>query len=236
VTQRTDSDNAATPLPTPAAPADAELVARVRGGDPGAFELLMRRYNQRLFRVTRAILRDDARAEDALQECYIKAYYRLDDFRAPHDFAAWLTRIAVNEALMARRAGWRLVAVDSETMQALAERHQESAAMHPDDPQQQTANRQLGELVEAGIDRLPDGFRAVFVLRAVEQLSVAETAAALDIPEATVKSRFHRARALLREGLLAQVDAASAGVFEFAGQRCDRVVRTVMRRLFDSAE
>jgi RNA polymerase sigma-70 factor (ECF subfamily) len=223
---------AATESPArPALPEDGELVARVKAGDRAAFELLMRRYNQRLYRVTYSILTDAQAAEDCMQEAYVKAFHSLSEWGPPYQFGAWLTRISVNEALMQRRGQQRLSFVDPENVTRLSERHSEAYMSASQDPQQLAANQQLKQAIEAAIIELPDLFRVVFVLRGVEQLSVAETAATLNIPEATVKTRHHRARALLRTILERQIDAHSGELFEFAGARCDRMVMMVMERL-----
>lgn len=220
---------------TPPLIEDGALVAQVLAGDHAAFELLMRRYNQRLYRATYSILSDAQAAEDCMQEAYISAFHALGDWRKPHQFGAWLTRIAINQALMQRRGQRRLSVVEPQEAARLADVQQE-AEMPSDphsgqDPQHQAANLQLRAGIEAAVLELPETFRCVFILRAVEQLSVAETAMLLDIPEATVKTRLHRARALLRERLERQLDAHCGELFEFAGYRCDRLVQAVLARL-----
>jgi RNA polymerase sigma-70 factor (ECF subfamily) len=201
-----------------AAPSDEALVERVRGGDVGALEALMRRHNRLLYRTARAILRDDAEAEDAVQEAYLRAYRALDGFRGESKFSTWLVRIAANEALMRRRARPRtadVVPLEAADLQAREER----------------GDHMLRRLLEKRIDALPDDYRAVFVLRAVEELSVEETAQALGIPEATVRSRFFRARGLLRESLAREMDLGMENAFGFAGERCDRTVAKVLDRI-----
>lgn len=212
---------------------DGELVERVRRGEQRAFEPLMRRYNQRLFRAARGIVVSDAEAEDVVQESYIRAYLHLDEFRGPNGFGAWLTRIAVNEALMRRRrpnaadpAGTH--DFDEETLQ---ERVMASSDRTAPTPEQETENEQLGGLLERTIDRLPENYRVAFILREIEQLSLAETAASLDIPTATVKTRVHRARRLLQRLLSRELQEAYAQAYPFAGRRCDRTVEAVFRRL-----
>lgn len=198
---------------------DAELVARTRAGDLRALEALMRRHNRMLFRTARAILRDDAEAEDAVQEAYLQAYRSLDAFRGESKFSTWLVRITANQALMRRRRNARnaeVVPIDEAIdMQAHGE---------PGDDM-------LRRLLEKRIDALPDAYRAVFVLRALEELSVEETAAALDLPEATVRTRYFRARGLLRESLARDVDRNLEDAFAFAGERCDRVVASVLEKI-----
>lgn len=204
-----------------AAPTDEALVERVRAGDLAALEALMRRHNRLLYRTARAILRDDAEAEDAVQEAYLHAYRALDTFRGDAKFSTWLVRIAANEALMRRRRnrrGAEVVPMDG-TIEMQAQAHGEEG------------DQMLRRLLERRIDALPDGYRAVFVLRALEELSVEETAAALELPEATVRTRFFRARALLREALAREIDLTMEDAFGFAGARCDRTVANVLARI-----
>jgi RNA polymerase sigma-70 factor (ECF subfamily) len=214
------------PLPS-LSPSDADLPRRVAAGDTKAFEALMRTYNRRLFRTARAILRDDAAAEDALQEAYLRIYGSIGSFRGDSKLSTWLVRIVANEALARRRKDQRRAQIlpihggDDEhgVEQGMDER---------EGPQRQAERAEIRQLLEAKIDALPDGFRAVFVLRALEELSVDETAAALGIPEATVRTRFFRARSQLREALSREIDLAFDDAFGFAGERCDRIVARVM--------
>jgi RNA polymerase sigma-70 factor (ECF subfamily) len=212
---------------------DHQIVARVLADDSGLFELIMRRYNRRLFRIARGILGDDAEAEDAVQDAYIRAYRKLGQFRGPGGFGGWLCQIASNEALMRRRRRVRLAAAP---LSALDEPSNQEAAMI--DPHTPAANPeaalhedQLRRLLEQAIDGLPDVYRSAFVLREVEQLSVAETARCLGVEPATVKTRVHRARRLLQENLSAELLAALGGAFSFDGVRCDRLVARVFQRL-----
>lgn len=209
---------------------DLRAVERIRQGDLAALEGIMRRYNQRLFRIARGILGRDDLAEDAVQEAYISAYYGLDGYVPGGSFAGWLARIAVNEALMMRRKQIRHDArqLDRE-IDAIAA--PADGAGRETDPVGAATDRDLARRLEQAIDRLPDDFRAVFVMRAVEEMSISETAAALAIKPATVKTRFHRARRLMRQSLDHELDAASARAFEFAGRRCDRIVAATLRRL-----
>jgi RNA polymerase sigma-70 factor (ECF subfamily) len=202
-----------------AAPSDEALVERVRGGDLGALEALMRRHNRLLYRTARAILRDDAEAEDAVQEAYLRAYRALDGFRGESKFSTWLVRIAANEALMRRRARRRTA--DVVPLEAMTELQSE----------EERGDDMLRRLLEKRIDALPDDYRAVFMLRAVEDFSVEETAQALGIPEATVRSRFFRARGLMRESLAREMDLGMENAFGFAGERCDRTVAKVLDRI-----
>ena len=212
---------AAIPDQLDAALSDEEVVARVRGGETALFEIIMRRYNQRLFRAARAITRDDDEATDVVQDAYVRAYANLEQFAGRASFATWLTRIAVHEALARLRRQGRL----GDTEDAMA-----VPAFTPG-PEERAFNRELAHVLEAAIDALPDGFRAVFMLRDVEGLSTAATAASLEITEQTTKTRLHRARALLRRHVSARTRAALPDVFEFAGARCDRIVATVLARL-----
>lgn len=220
--------NRATDISQTADASDDTLVARARAGDVPAHELIMRRYNRRLFRVTRSILRDSDAAQDAMQDAYVRAFTHLDNYRAPGNFAAWLTRIAVNEALMRHRKDQRylpLAAADDESD------HLTSPPVRTDTPEDLAAGGELRRLIEIAIDRLPDSFRTVFMLRAIEQLSVEETAASLEIPAATVKTRFHRARVLMQQALNDDIEAAGLKAFDFDGPRCDRIVQSVLERL-----
>jgi RNA polymerase sigma-70 factor, ECF subfamily len=198
-------------------PTDTELIARILSGDLRALETLMRLHNRTLYRTARAILRDDAEAEDAVQETYLQAYRKLGTFRGDSKLSTWLVRIAANEALMRRRRNPRPADVVE----------QETASDAPG-PQENAERSEARRLLETHIDALPDGYRSVFVLRAVEEFSVEETAAALAIPQATVRSRYFRARGLLRAWMADDLDAAPGDAFAFAGVRCDRIVRTVL--------
>ena len=211
-------------------PPDEALIARMRAGDTSAYEIMLRRYNRRLYRVTRSILRDDDDAQDAMQEAYVRAFTNLGDYRTPGNFGAWLTRIAVNEALMKKRRDKRFAPRDAAPLhdEDAAGAEQPAAGASTEDL---AANGELRHLIEASVDRLPESFRAVFVLRAIEQLSIEETAACLDIPTPTVKTRFHRARGLMQQALARYVEAAGLSAFDFAGPRCDRMVETVLARL-----
>lgn len=210
----------------PAALTDEAVVQRVRAGETAAYEILMRRYNQRLFRAARSILQDDDEAQDAVQEAYVRAYYQLDRYTPAPSFGAWLTRIAVNEALMSKRRqrknSSRFAHASDGPAPALDRRHE---------PAELLARGQLSGVIEGAIDRLPQEFRTVFVLRAVQELSVQETAASLGVPENTVKTRFHRARKLMQEMLETDLTAAERQAFQFAGARCDRMVEIVLARI-----
>lgn len=213
---------------------DAAMTARAALGDTVAFEAIMRRHNRLLFRTARSILRDDAEAEDALQEAYLRAWRSMRTFRAESRLSTWLVRIVINEALARlRRRSAQVIPLDMHGDAAEAAVCAEDAM--PDDPDTrpecQAMRADVRRLIEARIDRLPETFRTVFMLRAVEDLSVDEVAVALGIPEATVRTRFFRARSLLREGLSRDIDLATSDAFAFAGARCDRIVSRVLARL-----
>lgn len=210
---------------------ETELITRAAHGDGVAFEAIMRRHNRLLFRTARSILKDDAEAEDALQEAYLRAWRALDSFRAEAKLSTWLVRIVANEALgRLRHKSAQIIPLDA-AMNANDPDVQASLSDDPDNrSENQVMRQQMRALLEARIDLLPVDFRTVFVLRAVEELSVEEVAQALEIPEATVRSRFFRARSLLREGLASQVDVALGDAFSFDGERCDRIVAGVFAR------
>lgn len=197
---------------------DEEIVKRVLDGDTAVFELIVRRYNQRLFRATRAILRDDGEAEDVMQEAYVRAFVNLDQFAGDAKFSTWLTKIAVYEALGRLRRAKR--------QEELPEAMDSS-----DNPERTAYGRELQSAIESAVDALPPLYRTVFVLREVEEMTVAETADCLGITEESVKTRCHRARAFLRIRLERVVGLQTRQAFSFLGHRCDRVTQRVMERI-----
>jgi RNA polymerase sigma factor (sigma-70 family) len=211
---------------------DAALVPRIASGDQTAFELLMRRHNRRLYRLARAVLRSDAEAEDALQEAYLSAYRSISQFRGDAALFTWLSRVVLNECLVRQRRTARrqkvipMVEASNIDMDIDAIPAQEAAP-----PERDAMRAEMRALLERKLDELPNDFRTVFVLRAVEEMSVEETAQCLGIPEATVRSRHFRARSLLRESLAREIDLAEHDLFEFGGAHCDRVVATVLSRV-----
>jgi len=202
---------------------DAELVRRIRGGEMALFELVMRRYNQRLFRLLRALLRDDNEAEDVLQDAYVRAYTHLDQLDHPERLASWLSNIAAHEAKARLRRRGRFVDFEEVPVRAVP-----SPSV---DPEQEALGKQLREVLVSAIDELSVGYRTVFVLRDVEGMSTAEVAGSLGLSEQAVKMRLHRARAALRHDLYERVGAAALPPFGFDGERCDRIVASVMARL-----
>lgn len=204
-------------------------IESVRFSDRAAFEQLMRQYNRRLYRLARAALRDDAEAEDALQDAYLAAYRSIDRFRGESTLSTWLSRLVLNECLGRLRRGARRQKV----IPMVSPTQEMDAVPEPDaaGPDRVLARAQIRALLERKLDNLPESFRLVFVLRSVEELSVEETAQALGIPEATVRSRYFRAKGLLREALAQEIDLAERDIFEFGGQHCDRIVARVLARL-----
>jgi RNA polymerase sigma-70 factor (ECF subfamily) len=225
--------------PEPANPRDDDtaLVRRIALGDQAAFEALMRRHNTRLFRVARAILRDSTEAEDALQDAYLDAYRHIGDFRGDAQPATWLTRIVINQALMRLRRNKRggvVVPFGGRPMPEPDHAEAEVADERTESPSSATLRAEIRRLLERRIDELPVAFRTVFVMRDVEDMTVAETADCLAIPAATVRTRLFRARVLLRAALAQDLDTAAADVFAFAGDRCDRIVAGVLARVRDA--
>jgi RNA polymerase sigma-70 factor (ECF subfamily) len=209
--------------------ADEDVVQRVLAGETALYEILMRRYNQRLYRVARSILRNDTDAEDVMQEAYVRAYEHLNQFAGEAKFSTWLTKIAVYEALGRLRRQGRTENLDS----ALDSDRHVLARMTSDtrDPERQAYDHELRIVLEGAIDSLPEIYRMVFMLRSVEGMSVAETAGCLDIGVEAVKTRLHRARSLLRKDLQQRAGVVTAQAFPFHLSRCDRVVHAVFRRI-----
>jgi RNA polymerase sigma-70 factor (ECF subfamily) len=213
--------------------ADGEFARRIAAGDELAFEALMRKHNRALYRVARAILRDEAEAEDALQLAYLHAYQAIGSYRGESRLSTWLTRIVVNESLMRARKRRResMVIPLESTADQPDVTTMENIESPGELPESAAMRSQMRGLIERRIDALPEIFRTVFILRGLEELSVEETASSLDIPEATVRTRFFRARALLRETLARDIDTATTDAFAFDGARCDRIVHAVLCRI-----
>jgi RNA polymerase sigma-70 factor, ECF subfamily len=208
---------------------DEEVVRRVRAGDRGLFEVLMRRYNQRVYRAVRSILRDEREVEDAIQQAWLAAYAHLDQFAGASSFSTWLTRIALNEGLARLRQRARLT-----TVPEVPEEEIHDMRTSPVDPEGRAADRELARMIEEAVDVLPDLYRSVFMLREVEGLSTAEAAACLGVSEEVVKVRLHRARLTLRDALFARAGETSSAAFTFMGARCDRMVARVFDALSSS--
>ena len=208
-------------------PLDHELIAGVRKGEAAAFEKLMRRYNQRLFRAARSVLRDDSEAEDVVQETFVRAYRHLADFEERSSLATWLTKIAVHEALARIRRSRRFGSLDGGD----DERGTSQVESRRAGPEQETGSHELRSVLVAAVDALPEDLRMVFVLREVDGLSTIETSEILQISTEAVRVRLHRARMALRTGVKKALGEEVRSLFEFAGARCDRTVAQVFHKL-----
>ena len=210
-------------------PRDHELIAQVRKGKAAAFEKLMRRYNQRVFRAARSVLRDDAEAQDVVQETFVRAFRHLQDFEKRSSVGTWLTRIAVNEAFSRLRRSRLFGSLDGETNQQ--EGGSYSVESNQPGPEDQASSRELRSVLIAAIDSLSEELRTVFMLREIEGLSTLETSEVLQLSGEAVRVRFHRVRLALRRQVEKQVGEEVRGLFTFAGTRCDATVRRVFRKL-----
>jgi RNA polymerase sigma-70 factor, ECF subfamily len=217
---------------------DAELVRLAREGSASALRLIVRRHNQRLYRVARAIVQDDTEAEDVMQEAYLSAFKNLARFRADASLATWLTRIVVNKAVGHLRRERIMVPLDA--IEKVAWPDAGVVAMPHDaselDPERTAARSQVRDLLERAIDNLPEPFRMVFMLRMVEQLSVKETACSLGIREETVKTRLHRAKKLMRDQVHATLASALTDTFPFLDPRCATFTDALLARLAEGSE
>ncbi|MER8424911.1 RNA polymerase sigma factor [Mesorhizobium sp. M1403] len=212
---------------TSAASGDMQLVGRALARDGDAFRTIIKTHNQRLYRIARGVVRNDSEAEDIVQEAYVRAFAHLEAFRGDASLATWLSRIVINEALGRLRKRRRMVAMP-ENPQAEIIRF----PLNPsDDPERTMAQRQILELVERATDSLPDVYRMVFVARVIEGLSIEETGELLGVRPETIKTRLHRARALVRKALDDQIGPVLLDAFPFAGRRCERLTNAVMQRL-----
>jgi len=210
---------------------DEEVVRRVLAGETALFEIIMRRYNQRLYRMARAILRDDGEAEDVMQDAYVRAYEHLSQFAGRAQFSTWLTRIAIHEALGRSKKRKRTDQLGANEWTDNGIEGEANVAATALNPEEQTSVAELGKALESAILAIPDQYRLVLMMRDVEQLSTAETAAALELSEENVKVRLHRARGMVRKHLFAQAGVEAPRAFGFMGARCDRVVARVMERI-----
>lgn len=211
---------------------DEEIIEQVRNGVTALYELIVRRYNQRLYRVARAVLRDDTEAEDVMQEAYVRAFQHLHQFEGRAPFSTWLTRIAVHEALARLRTRRKMQQFnepgdDAEMEVPILEKSP--------DPEQQTSNHELARLLEEELLNLPEQYRTVMMLRDVEELSTAETAEALGLTEENVKVRLHRGRSIMRRHLTQRIGVRTKEAFPFMGTRCDRVTSAILQRIAEPA-
>lgn len=210
----------------PSTLSDAQVISRVRAGERALFEILMRRYNQRLYRTVRAIVRNEGDVEDVMQQAYVNAFLHLDQFEERSQFSTWLTRIAVNESfarLRQSRAGHAALDADDEGPHVTAGQP---------DPERLAYARELRSLIEQAIDALPAGYRLVFMLREIEGLSTSETSEGLGVRNDVIKTRLHRARAMLQRYVAERLgDNGGAGIYRFLVPRCNRMVTAVFNRL-----
>src|SRR5215831_16436057 len=206
---------------------DEEIVRKVIDGDTALFEVLMRRYNQRLFRVARSIVKNDLETEDIIQDAYVKAYEHLSQFEGRARFSTWLTKIAIYEAYA------RVRRINNQKTDRLSVLEDQGLNLKSSgrDPEQQIVDGELKMVLEKAFDALPDDYRCVFMLREIEGLSTAETAECLELSEENVKTRLHRARALLQRELYSLVGANANMAFQFLGPRCDRIVARVLEQI-----
>ncbi|MEO6982408.1 MAG: RNA polymerase sigma factor [Edaphobacter sp.] len=211
---------------------DEQVVCRIRAGETALYEVIMRRYNQRLYRIARAILHNDGEAEDVMQDAYVRAYEHLDQFAGRAPFSTWLTRIAVHEALARLRQGKRTESLDNNEYDG--DLSMKMTSKSPD-PEQNASGAQLRDILEEAVLGLPENYRTVIMLRDIEELSTAETADALDLTEDNVKVRLHRGHGLIRNWLFERLGTHAKEAFPFMGERCDRVVANVFTRLAEAA-
>lgn len=206
---------------------DEEVVGRVLAGEPALFEILMRRHNQRIYRIVRSILDDDGEAEDVMQDAYVRAYQHLTQFEGRSTFVTWLTRIAMHEAFARAKRLKRQTSLDADEVQA----DMKSTLASNDNPEESAAKKELQSALESAILSLPPKYRTVIMVRDVEELSTAEAASALELSEEAVKVRLHRARALVKRALYRQSGICARELFAFPATRCDRVVAAVLARI-----
>ena len=212
---------------------ERNLVERAKSGDQSAFRAIMEQNNRRLYRVARAVMKDDTEAEDVVQETYLRAFFNLSKFRGESSLTTWLTRIALNEALGRKRKQRAMVTLETaETSQQTGAQIIQFPAMNTEtDPERSAAQNEIQRLLERAMDALPEPFRVVFVMRDVEEMSIEETAFHLGIRPQTVKTRLHRARRLLRQSLDGELASTLKETYPFAGARCARITEAVLSRL-----
>jgi RNA polymerase sigma-70 factor, ECF subfamily len=212
---------------------DAEIVRRVCAGESALFEILMRRHNQRVYRAARAVVKDEAEVEDVMQQAYINAFTHLHQFEERSQFSTWLIRIALHEAFGRRRQMQRTESMTGIQSNLGEDRGElmDTIASPQADPERQAYAQELNRVLEAAVDTLPETYRTVFMLRDIEGLSTSETGEGLGLGEEAVKTRLHRARAMIRRAVTARIGAVAAGTFQFQAPRCDRVVTAVFARI-----
>lgn len=213
------------PLPT-----DSEIVRRIRAGEHALFEVLMRRHNQRIYRAARAVIKDETEVEDVMQQAYINAFTHLHQFEDRSEFSTWLTRITLNEAFARRNKVKRAESLTAHAGDEAGVVMETIRSAQPD-PERQAYAQELRRVLEIAVDELPESYRTVFMLRDVEGLSTSETGAGLGIGDEAVKTRLHRARAMIRRSVSARVGALTDSSFQFQAPRCDRVVAAVLERI-----
>ena len=221
------------PIPkiAPTGPDDATLVRRALSRDEAAVRTIMQTNNRRLFRLARGILRNDAEAEDVVQDTYVRAFTHLEQFRGDSSLSTWLSRITMNEALGRLRRQRPAVEIDSLPQGALEAQIIQFPLAASDDPEKSMAQREIQRVVEHAIDELPEAFRLVFITRVIEGMNVEETAEILSLKPETVKSRLHRARTMLRDNVERKIGPVVMEAFPFAGKRCERLTDAVLKRL-----
>jgi RNA polymerase sigma-70 factor (ECF subfamily) len=225
-----DTDVTSSPL---AMLPDSDIVRKIRDGETALFELLMRRHNQRVYRVVRAVLKEEADVEDVMQQAYINAFTHLPQVEERAQFSTWLIRIALNEAFARRRkirAPETVVRIQFELDEG--RRGYMDTLISPEaDPERQAYAQELRRILEAAVEALPDNYRTVFMLRDIEGLSTSETGEGLGLGEEAVKTRLHRARAMIRRAVTQRIGGIAAEAFQFHAPRCDRVVAAVLARI-----
>jgi RNA polymerase sigma-70 factor (ECF subfamily) len=209
---------------------DSEIVRRVRAGDRALFEVLMRRHNQRVYRAARAVIKDETEVEDVMQQAYVNAFTHLHQFEERSEFSTWLTRIVLNEAF-ARRHKLQSSASIRASVDDDRGAVMETMRSPDPDPERQAYAQELRRVLEEAVDELPEHYRTVFMLRDIEGLSTSETSVGLGVGEEAVKTRLHRARAMIRRAVSSRLGVVAPGAFQFLAPRCDRVVAAVLERI-----
>jgi RNA polymerase sigma-70 factor, ECF subfamily len=222
---------AAAPAAALAALSDNEIVTRIRAGDSALFEILMRRHNPKVYRAVRAVLKEEDEAEDVMQQAYLNAFTHLHQFEERSQFSTWLIRISLNEAF-GRRRKMRLSQSVTQLPSESEPGEVMDALISPQaNPEREAYAQELRRVLESAVDTLPDTYRAVFMLRDVEGLTTSETAAGLGVGDEAVKTRLHRARAMIRRAVTTRLGDVAASAFPFEAPRCDRVVSAVLARI-----